>query len=125
MKTRVIVCGCRDFSDKELFFHTLDLFLKEKGGKEDFEIVTGHAKGADMFAEEFATEKGIELKVFKPEWNRYGRGAGPMRNKEMLSYAKEETPFVIAFWDGKSKGTGNMIETAKKNGVETLIIMID
>ena len=121
MKTRVIVCGCRHFADRELCFGMLDSFLQ---GKENVEIVTGHAKGADLFAEEHAKEKGIELKVFRPDWKRYGRGAGPIRNREMLAYAEEGVPIVIAFWDGKSKGTGNMIETAREHGVDVHIVRI-
>ena len=60
--------------------------------------------------------------MFKPEWKRYGRAAGPIRNKEMLKYAEEETPIVVAFWDGTSRGTKNMISVAQNDGAEVHVI---
>ena len=119
MVTRVIVCGGRDFQDKEKCFESLDVIL---AGNPHIEIVSGHAKGADSFGEEYAKKHGISVKVFRPDWKRYGRGAGPIRNKEMLEYAAEEEPMIIAFWDGKSKGTKNMINQAIKAGANVKII---
>ena len=108
---RIIICGGRDFKDKTLFNSTLTNLLAEYP---NCTIVSGHASGADTFAEQFAEEYDIPIKIFKPDWSKYGKAAGPIRNKEMLEYAKEATPVVIAFWDGKSKGTKNMVETARK-----------
>ena len=106
MNTRIIVCGCRDFSDKALCWKTLDEILSKYS---DIEIVSGHAKGADSFGEEYAVQNSIPVKVFKPDWKQYGRAAGPIRNKRMLSYALEAEAVIIAFWDGESKGTKNMV----------------
>ena len=119
MNTRVIICGGRDFSDKGLCFDSLDLFL---AGYETVEIVSGHASGADLLGEAYARAHGLKLSVFKADWKRYGRGAGPIRNRQMLEYAIEETALVIAFWDGKSKGTKNMIDQARKAGSEVKIV---
>lgn len=121
MKTRVIVCGSRNFTDKETCFKVLDQLF---GESPNAEIISGHAKGADQFAEEYAVLHGIPVKVFPPDWKRYGRGAGPIRNREMLACAKEKTPLVVAFWDGKSSGTRNMLELAKAEGVEIRIVPI-
>ena len=117
---RMIVAGGRDFADAELLTSTLD------GLREEFieiEIVSGHASGADKMAEAYAKRLGIPLKVFPAEWKKYGRGAGPIRNREMLAYILEGNPVVTAFWDGQSKGTKNMIEQAKKAGVDCRVIM--
>ena len=54
-----------------------------------------------------------KLKIFKADWNKYGRSAGPIRNKEMLDYADH----VIAFYDGISKGTGNLLDNTTKHNV--------
>jgi hypothetical protein len=43
----------------------------------------------------------------------------------MLSCAKEESPLVVAFWDGKSKGTKNMIEIAKAEGMEIHVVLVE
>jgi hypothetical protein len=122
VKTRVIVCGSRNFTDKEICFKALDQLL---GENPNVEIISGHAKGADQFGEEYAALHGIPTKVFLPDWKRYGRGAGPIRNREMLSCAKEESPLVVAFWDGKSKGTKNMIEIAQAEGMETHVVLVE
>lgn len=117
---RMIVAGGRDFLDEKLLTSTLD------GLREDFveiEIVSGHASGADRMAEAYAKQLGIPLKVFPADWKKYGRGAGPVRNREMLAYIQESNPVVTAFWDGQSKGTKNMIEQARKAGVDCRIIM--
>lgn len=115
---RVIVCGGRDYDDRDRCFEVLNELFPDKA----IEIVSGHAVGADSFGEAYANENGIKLTVFKPDWKQYGRAAGPIRNKSMLDYATEETPVVVAFWDGKSKGTKNMINLAEKVGAEVHIV---
>jgi hypothetical protein len=55
----------------------------------------------------------VPLKIFPAQWSIYGKGAGYIRNREMAQYADA----LIAFWDGKSKGTKNMIDEAKKQGL--------
>ena len=117
---RVIVAGGRDFLDEEYLNTSLDKLREEYA---DIEIVSGHASGADKLAEAYAEKLGIALKVFPADWKKYGRAAGPIRNKQMLDYIIEGNPVVVAFWDGKSKGTKNMINQAKKQGVDCKIFM--
>ena len=121
MKTRIIVCGCKDFSNREFCFNRLDSILSEY---KEVEIVSGHAKGADSFGEEYAKKHGLPLKIFTPDWKRYGRAAGPIRNREMLNYSLEAKPVVIAFWNRTSKGTKDMINQATKAGVKVHIVDI-
>src|SRR5690606_3144256 len=66
------------------------------------EVVSGGAKGADAEGEQWATEQGIPIKIFKADWKQYGRGAGPRRNQAMADYADA----VVLFPGGK--GTENM-----------------
>ena len=66
----------------------------------------------------------LKVSVFKPDWEKYGRGAGPVRNKEMYKYALEDEPMVIAFWDGESKGTKSMIDIATKDGAKVHVVEI-
>ena len=118
METRVIVCGGTDFDDYDYFERQMDLVLKSY---DIIKLISGHAGGADSFAERYAAEKDIPIQVFPAEWKRYGRAAGPIRNRAMLAYAMEEIPIVIAFWNGKSPGTGNMLKQAKDRGIECLV----
>ena len=77
------------------------------------EIVSGGAKGIDTCAREYANANGITLTEFLPNYKRYGRGAPMKRNLEIIAYAD----FVLAFWDGKSRGTKYVIDNCKKQGV--------
>ncbi|MBR2327301.1 MAG: hypothetical protein IKA51_01630 [Clostridia bacterium] len=74
------------------------------------EIISGGAAGVDYCAEKTAKEKGLKLKLFLPNYERYGRAAPIVRNREIVDYADK----VIAFWDGTSKGTLSVIRYAKK-----------
>ncbi len=65
------------------------------------EIISGGAKGIDACAEKYATENGIKLTLFLPQYQKYGRFAPLKRNIEII----ENADLVIAFWDGKSRGT--------------------
>jgi hypothetical protein len=106
---KVIIAGGRDFSDYEKLKNYCDEILSNKS---DVEIVSGVAKGADLLGEKYAEENNYSLKQFPADW-KLGRGAGHIRNTQMANYADT----LIAFWDGKSKGTKHMIETAREKGL--------
>ncbi len=82
------------------------------------EIVSGGAVGVDTCAAEYAKENGIKLTVFLPEYERYGRAAPIVRNKAIVDYADK----IVAFWDGRSKGTLSVIKYAEKVGKPCQII---
>jgi len=107
---KVIIAGGRDFIDYALLRETCDKILCNQS---DIEIVSGAAQGADKLGEWYADEKGYPLKQFPANWDKFGKGAGHIRNSEMAEYADA----LIAFWDGKSKGTKSMISLAKKGGL--------
>ena len=130
MKYRVIIAGGRDFNDKYLLEDNLmewilDIYLKHMHTNEkvSIEIISGNASGADRLGEEFAKEHLYELKLFPANWNKYGRAAGPIRNKQMAEYASQSDKGVLfAFWNGESKGTKNMISIATNLGLDVHII---
>ena len=74
------------------------------------EIVSGGAVGIDSYAAEYAKKNGLRLTVFLPQYELYGRAAPIVRNKEIVDYADK----IVAFWDGKSKGTLSVIKYAEK-----------
>ena len=74
------------------------------------EIVSGGAIGIDSCAAEYAKKNGLRLTVFLPQYERYGRAAPIMRNKAIVEYADK----IVAFWDGRSKGTLSVIKYAEK-----------
>ena len=85
------------------------------------EIVSGGAVGVDSCAEEYAKSNGLKLTVFLPQYEKYGRAAPIVRNKKIVDYADK----IIAFWDGKSKGTLSVIKYAEKAGKECEIILCE
>lgn len=111
---KLIIAGGRDFNDYQKLKEECDKLFKTFSFTE---IVSGAAKGADALGVKYAEEIGLPVKVFKPDWKAYGRGAGPQRNRDMADYAD----FLFAFWDGKSKGTESMIKEARKRNLRVRI----
>ena len=112
---RIIVAGGRDFDDYGKAQPSLSFIVApfvEAGIP--VEIVSGGARGADALGEAFAKAWSIPCKVFPADWDKHGRSAGYIRNGEMAGYAH----ILVAFWDGKSKGTSHMIQTALRAGLE-------
>ena len=114
---KVIIAGSRDFADYALLCSFADQVL---AGAEDIEIVSGGARGADALGERYARERGYALKVFPADWKKWGRAAGPIRNGQMADYADA----LIAFWDGQSSGTRDMIQKAEEKGLAVQVKMI-
>lgn len=117
MKYHIIVCGGRHFENYALLCKT----LAENFGNDIEEIVSGHCVGADTLGEKWAKEHGVACKIFPAEWKRYGKKAGPMRNKQMVDYvdgfAKKA---VVAFTSSNSVGTRNTIALAKRKGISVI-----
>ncbi|MBQ9413520.1 MAG: hypothetical protein IJU16_00165 [Clostridia bacterium] len=81
------------------------------------EIVSGGARGVDTSARLYAQEHGLKLTEFLPEYDKYGGGAPLRRNIQIIDYADE----VLAFWDGKSRGTKFVIDNCRKRGKKVTI----
>lgn len=116
---KLIIAGSRDFTD----FSYLQGYMATAIPPwiKITEVVSGGARGADSMGEEWAKLHSIPVKVFEAEWDRLGKRAGPIRNAEMSVYGEG----LIAFWDGKSTGTKNMIDLAVQKGIWTAVVRID
>ena len=84
------------------------------------EIVSGGARGIDTCARNYALKNDLKLTEFRPEYNKYGRGAPLKRNETIVNYAD----MVLAFWDGESKGTKFVINYCEKVGKECKIFIM-
>lgn len=80
-------------------------------------IVSGGAKGADNLAERWADENGVEKLIILAEWDKYGPSAGYKRN----ALVEQAADAVVAFWDGKSKGTKHCVDLFAKNNKKVAI----
>ena len=110
---KVAVIGSRTFNNYELLRKVLKRFFPDAKL-----IISGHASGADTLAEKYAEEVGIETLIFKPDWQKMGRSAGYIRNKQIV----ENAQVLCVFWDAFSKGTEHSINLAKEMKKPTFII---
>lgn len=141
-EVRIIIAGGRDFVDYEYLdrsvlkvIHQLECNNLKTGlnssnmeeERNQIKIVSGKARGADTLGERFGNKCGFEIKEFPANWDKYGKSAGFIRNEEMAKFASSDDSYgvLIAFWDGKSKGTMNMIDHAKQYGLEVHIFHYD
>lgn len=107
----VAVIGSRSFKDYEKVKQTLSRLKITL-------IISGGAVGADTLGERYADENNIPKKIFLPDWEKYGKKAGFLRNTDIIN----EAELIIAFWDNTSKGTKDSIEKAEKQGKKVIII---
>lgn len=112
---KLAVIGSRSFNDYSLLKQYLD---KIHSIQPITCIISGGAKGADTFGEQWSDENGIEKKIFYPDWNKYGKRAGFLRNVDIITEADK----VIAIWDGVSKGTKSSIDLAEKQNKKCKIV---
>lgn len=83
-------------------------------------IVSGGARGADSYARDFAQKHNLNLIEFLPEYDKYGKGAPLIRNKLIV----EACDCLMAFWDGKSRGTKFTLDYARQLGKPIKIVQI-
>lgn len=109
---KILVCGGRNYTNYSSVKSVLSEH-KEKYGI--FTVIQGGQRGADTLAKQVAYELGLPVIQINAEWTKYGKAAGPIRNRLML---KEDPDLVIAFHEDvqNSKGTINMIVQARAAG---------
>ncbi len=119
--TNIIIAGSRNFLDYILLEKTLDKYISNQ---ENVTIISGAAKGADLLGEKYAENHNIPIIRCPADWKRYRQGAGIKRNEDMakLSVQNNSSGVLFAFWDGKSHGTKQMINIAKRYDLEINII---
>ena len=106
-KYRMIVAGGRDYSNQNVVNYYIDRVSDVCDSRGlNLVIVCGMATGADTLGRNYAISNGLEVLEFPANWNRYGKSAGYIRNKEMGNIADS----AIVFWDGRSKGSKLMID---------------
>lgn len=103
---KVIVAGSREFDNEKLAFDYLDKInqIAECMHKK-MTIISGTARGADTIGINYAKSRSLECIEMPADWDKYGKSAGYIRNKEMAKVANS----AIVFWDGESKGSEHMI----------------
>lgn len=100
---RTIIAGSRTITD----YKFVSTIIRDSNFKISV-IISGGAKGVDSLGVRYAKENGIPYELFIPDWKKYGKRAGIIRNCEMGDTASG----LIAIWDGSSRGTKHMIDYA-------------
>jgi predicted Rossmann fold nucleotide-binding protein DprA/Smf involved in DNA uptake len=111
----VIIAGSRTYEDYDVLLDCI-----KQANINITKVISGGASGADKLGERYAQENNKELEVYSADWNKHGKAAGPIRNRQMAAVADG----LIALWDGKSPGTKNMIDEANKKNLVVYVRMI-
>lgn len=118
-----LITGSRDFPESEahVIHETLDNFIK---WQPNVVMINGMARGVDSICYRWAKARGIEVAEYPADWNRYGKGAGHVRNRAMLNrLLAEKSTSVFAFFYGDpvdSRGTANMVSQCEAAGVSPI-----
>jgi hypothetical protein len=117
---KLIIAGSRTLFPSINFIHGAMKILKPYENSPIQEIVCGGANGVDKEGAHWAEHYGAKVTYFIPDWQKHGKAAGPIRNREMAEYADA----LLIFWDGVSKGSASMVremETLGKPIYEVII----
>jgi hypothetical protein len=116
---KTIIAGTRTLSDALIVESAINLFYQS--GLEITEVVSGGASGVDSLGEQWAERNGVRVRRFPADWNKHGRAAGPIRNKQMAEYAEA----LLLIWDGKSRGSASMKREAEAAGLAICEITVE
>lgn len=112
---RIAVSGCRDAGTVDL---AATLQEEKRGAWFPVMVLVGDCPtGVDAQVRAWCEYEGVAYTVFYADWDIHGKAAGPIRNREMVA----EAHVLLAFWDGKSRGTLSAIREAVKAGVDVRI----
>jgi hypothetical protein len=112
---KILVTGSRTWYDRDIIYRELVKYPK------DSILIQGVAKGADSIARDIALKLGMEVWDYPAEWDKYGKSAGPIRNRQMLD---QNPDLVLAFHKNieESKGTKDCVNEATKRGIPVKLI---
>ena len=115
---KLMISGSRSIRNLRIIFDELEKLYTEHP---NLILISGGAKGVDSIAEEWGRFRKIQIEQHKPDWATYGKGAGIVRNKEMVLAAD----YILIFWDGESKGTKSVIDFCEKQGKKYLLKILE
>jgi hypothetical protein len=115
---RIIVAGSRTFDRYSLLKKVMNKIADEKYPDYDIVLLSGAAKGADTFGERWAFARWFTVERYYADWRKFRKQAGSVRNGEMVKAAE----MLVAFWDGKSPGTRDVIAQARRKGLKVKVV---
>lgn len=118
---RLIVAGSRRFANYDDVSKVIDKMIVNKRETHNIVIVSGGAQGPDTLGRAYAIRNGFRVELCEADWDNVGKSAGFRRNEQMRDVADA----LLAFWDGKSKGTKHMIDIMVGAGKPVRIAEVD
>lgn len=115
---RVAVIGSRGYPHERLVRRFVETLARKDP---ETILVSGGARGVDHWAEDEARHRGLKVEIYPADWENLGRGAGFARNTTIV----ENSDVVVAFWDGKSRGTLDSIKKARQAGKRLYVLGLD
>jgi hypothetical protein len=115
---KIGIIGSRTFNNYELLKEVMEDYLNRDNELNCELVVSGGANGADSLGERWARENNIQTLIFKPDWKKYGKSAGFIRNEDII----KNSDFVVVFWDEISKGSKHSIDLAIKHDIPVRIV---
>ena len=122
---RIIIAGSRAIgriSQRRWNYEQLAELVEQavaQSGLSITDVISGSAGGPDRAGEQWAAKHNIPITVFKPNW-KLGRGAGLIRNREMVEHAEA----LIALFDGQSPGTQDTIDKMLRKGRQVFLLTV-
>ena len=113
---KVIVAGSREFTDYQVVCRVLHAHRQQIT-----QIITGGARGADRLGYRWSWKHQVPHKLFRADWERFGKSAGVRRNHQMA----QAGDVLIAFWDGQSPGTAHMVQCMRQLGKPVVVIRVE
>lgn len=115
---RILICGSREWTN----FDKIKKILLEYPQSDETTIIHGNCKGADKISGYLAKQLNMTIEVYPADWKKYGRAAGPIRNQQMLDNGKPDICYAFHDCIEKSKGTKDMVNRCKADGLTVNII---
>lgn len=116
---KLIIAGGRDFHDYNRLAQVFQSGLVGPLKGYRVSVVSGMARGADLLGRKYALGVCVQVHEFPADWEGLGKRAGFVRNQQMAEFADG----LLAFWDGQSRGTADMIGRMRRLGKPVKIVM--
>lgn len=116
LSMNILVCGSRNIKDKDVIYECIENAIQEIDC-DDMKLISGDANGVDKISQDWAKDNNVKIDIYQPNWNKYGKAAGPIRNSQMIKNAD----FVVAIWDEESSGTKDTIIKAKEHNITHIV----
>lgn len=117
-KIKIAVIGSRAGYPKDPAEMIEELLKVENLNKNEIIIVSGGARGVDSIAESWARSNNVETLIFPADWKNLGKGAGYIRNVQIIDSAD----IVLAIWDGQSRGTRHSLYLSRRSGKKVYLV---